>query len=180
MSNSKFIIGMIFSILLAVFGVLIILNPTLTMSVITIFISIFIIITGISNIFLYITMRELPIAVYFIIEGIISIILGILIITNEDLTKNFLPYMIAAWLILKSITGFTALYDLYKIGSIHWKKVAFISVLLLAAGILIIFKPVIINVYLSFILGILTIIFALVLMIVLYTLKKSTVYIERY
>ena len=81
MNNFNYISTIIFSVLLIIFGGIIIANPEGTMAAFAVFISIIMIITGIFNITLYRSMKEFKGSIYYLIEGAVSIIIAILLLS---------------------------------------------------------------------------------------------------
>ena len=65
MSSSSYLASIIFSVLLIIFGVIIIMNPAGTMTAFAIIISILMIVSGLTNIFLFISLRDFKGAVYY-------------------------------------------------------------------------------------------------------------------
>ena len=67
MSSSSYLTSIIFSVLLIIFGVIIIMNPAGTMTAFAIMISILMIVSGLTNIFLFMSLRDFKGSIYYLI-----------------------------------------------------------------------------------------------------------------
>ena len=154
MNNFNYISTIIFSVLLIIFGGIIIANPEGTMAAFAVFISIIMIITGIFNITLYRSMKEFKGSIYYLIEGAVSIIIAILLLSSAEALKNFVPLLIGFWIALKSATAIITAVEFKKGDNPNYQPVLTGGVLGIALALLIAAFPKIVSIYISFILGI--------------------------
>lgn len=154
MNNFNYISTIIFSVLLIIFGGIIIANPEGTMAAFAVFISIIMIITGIFNITLYRSMKEFKGSIYYLIEGAVSIIIAILLLSSAEALKNFVPLLIGFWIALKSATAIITAIEFKKGDNPSYKPILTGGVLGIALALLIAAFPKIVSIYISFILGI--------------------------
>lgn len=154
MNNFNYISTIIFSVLLIIFGGIIIANPEGTMAAFAVFISIIMIITGIFNITLYRSMKEFKGSIYYLIEGAVSIIIAILLLSSAEALKNFVPLLIGFWIALKSATAIITAIEFKKGDNPNYKPILTGGVLGIALALLIAAFPKIVSIYISFILGI--------------------------
>ncbi len=112
--SANYLTSIIFAVLLIVFGVIIIMNPAGTMAAFALIISILMIFTGLANIFLFISLRDFKGSIYYLIEGGISILIGVMLLSSQSALENFLPLLVGFWIALKSVTA--------VVTAVEWKK----------------------------------------------------------
>ena len=174
MNTGSYLISLVFSVLLIVLGVVIIMNPAGTMAAFTLIISILMIISGITNIFLYMGLRDFKGAVYYLIEGGISIILGIMLMSSQSVLENFLPLAVGFWIALKSITAVVTAVEWKKRNYYAWKSLMAGGIIGILIALLIAAVPKIVSVYISLVLGIGMIITGIVIIIFIINIRRMT------
>ena len=172
MNNFNYISTIIFSVLLIIFGGIIIANPEGTMAAFAVFISIIMIITGIFNITLYRSMKEFKGSVYYLIEGAVSIIIAILLLSSAEALKNFVPLLIGFWIALKSATAIITSIEFKKCENTNYNPILTGGVLGIALALLIAAFPKIVSIYISFILGIAFIAVGVFIIFFAYRMRK--------
>ena len=172
MNNFNYISTIIFSVLLIIFGGIIIANPEGTMAAFAVFISIIMIITGIFNITLYRSMKEFKGSIYYLIEGAVSIIIAILLLSSAEALKNFVPLLIGFWIALKSATAIITAVEFKKGDNPNYTPVLTGGVLGIALALLIAAFPKIVSIYISFILGIAFIAVGIFIIFFAYKMRK--------
>ena len=132
---------MLFSVLFAILGVVIIVKSEMTNKVVGILIGIFFILFGIYYIYTSFEKNKMKLFHYNYLFGILSIVLGIFIIFNPFSIINFLNILIGAWLVVESIKKF--IYFLYfRKEQMAFKNIILVSsILLMLLGIMLIFNP---------------------------------------
>lgn len=168
----KYIISLIFAVFLIFFGITIIMDPTGTMVAFAIIISILMIITGITNIFLYINLHDFKGSIYYLIEGAISIILGIMLISSRQALENFLPLLVGFWIALKSATTIITAIEWKKRNYTAYKPLLIGGIMGILIALLIAAVPQIISVYISLIIGIGIIIIGLIIIFFAWNIKR--------
>lgn len=154
MNMFSYFSAIIFSILIIIFGGIIIANPDGTMAAFAVFISIVMIITGIFNIMLFRSMKEFKGSIYYLVEGAISIIIAILLLSSAEALKNFVPLLVGFWIALKSATAIITAIEFKKSDNPNYKPILTGGIIGLLLALLIAAFPKIVSVYISLILGI--------------------------
>lgn len=158
MSQFSFIGSIIFSILFIILGLGMVAHPTGVVVAITIFISIMMILSGIANIGIFSAFRGTSGSIYYLIDGIISILIGILIISSDDALQNFVPYLIGFWLVLKGVSTLVASFELKRRLFNQWGYMLIGGILVTILGVVVIFFPIIVQVYIGVVVGVISII----------------------
>lgn len=172
MSTSNYLISLIFAVILIIFGAIIIMNPTGTMAAFALIISILMIITGLTNLFLYFNLRDFKGSVYYLIEGGISILLGIMLLSSQSALENFLPLLVGFWIALKSITAIITAIEWRKRNYSAWKSLMTGGIIGILLALLIAAVPKIVSVYISLVIGISLIIIGLFIIVFVFNLKR--------
>lgn len=172
MSSSSYLASIIFSVLLIIFGVIIIMNPAGTMTAFALIISIVMIITGLTNIFLFMSLRDFKGSIYYLIEGGISIILGIMLLSSQSALENLLPFLIGFWIALKSVTAVVTAIEWKKRTYPAWKSLMTGGIIGILLALLIAAVPKIVSVYISLVLGIAMIIVGVVIILFVINLRR--------
>lgn len=172
MNGISYLSSIIFAILIIIFGGIIIANPEGTMAAFAVFISIIMIFTGILNIMLYRSLKGFKGSIYYLIEGAISVIIAILLLSSAEALKNFVPLLVGFWIALKSATAIITAIEFKKVNNPNFKPIlagGFIGILL---ALLIAAFPKIVSVYISLILGIAFIAVGLFIIFIAFKMKK--------
>ena len=172
MSSSSYLTSIIFSVLLIIFGVIIIMNPAGTMTAFAIMISILMIVSGLTNIFLFMSLRDFKGSIYYLIEGGISIILGIMLLSNQSALENLLPFLIGFWIALKSVTAVVTAIEWKKRTYPAWKSLMTGGIIGILLALLIAAVPKIVSMSISLILGITMIIMGIVIIVFVINLRR--------
>ena len=172
MSASSYLASIIFSVLLIIFGVIIIMNPTGTMTAFALVISILMIISGLTNIFLFISLRDFKGSIYYLIEGGISIILGIMLLSSQSALENLLPLLVGFWIALKSVTAVVTAVEWKKRSYPAWKSLMAGGIVGILLALLIAAVPKIVSVYISLVIGIAMIIIGVIIILFVFNLKR--------
>lgn len=172
MDKKAYLIALIFSIIFGLLGLTIIFNPVKTVIVITILLSIIIIVSGLGNLFVFFNLRTIETSYFLLLEGIISIVLGIFIIANDNGRENILPFLIAFWIILKSLTAIITSVTLKKVDNPSWRYFLSWGIIGIILGLLVTAFPKIMIFYISFIIGGIVLLISLLLIYTLIKVRK--------
>lgn len=172
MSSSSYLASIIFSVLIIIFGVIIIMNPAGTMTAFAIMISILMIVSGLTNIFLFISLRDFKGSIYYLIEGGISIILGIMLLSSQSALENLLPFLIGFWIALKSVTAVVTAIEWKKRTYPAWKSLMTGGIIGILLALLIAAVPKIVSMSISLMLGITMIIMGIVIIVFVINLRR--------
>lgn len=172
MNAFSYFTAILFSVLIIIFGGIIIANPDGTMAAFAVFISIVMIITGMFNIMLFRTMKEFKGSIYYLIEGALSIIIAILLLSSAEALKNFVPLLVGFWVALKSATAIITAIEYKKLAYQNYKPILAGGIIGLFLALLIAAFPKIVSVYISLILGVAFIAVGLFIIFLAFKMKK--------
>lgn len=141
------------SILFLILGILLINNPEQIVQAISYIIGGILIIMGIFRIISYFTSKDAYVFYDFnLIYGSLCAILGIIVMVCGKSIASFFGIIIGIWIILSGISRINLSFKIKDAGVNYWFVSLLISILILVAGIYIIFVPGTILVTLGFIL----------------------------
>ena len=130
------------SISMAILGILLIFYSAQTIITISYVIGAILIAIGVIAILKFIndynakTKNELD-----IVYGIVSVILGIIVISNPEGIASIIPFVVAVFIIISSATKLQYSLELKKDDNELWKSTMIISIITMLCGILLIFNP---------------------------------------
>lgn len=134
-------IEMFFSILYALLGLVVFLNSEMTNKMIGLLIGTFFLISGILSIFTFVDKNKIRLFRWNLIFGILSLLLGILIMFNPLSIVNFLNITLGIWLIVEAFNKIVYFTYLKKVGEESGKILLVSSILFFFLGIMIILNP---------------------------------------
>lgn len=134
--------SLIGSILMLILAISLIVNPIGSISTFIMIFGIILIVDGIMHIIDYCrTEAEARIMSLGLVEGILSIIAGIIIAISSNVLVGFFPIMFAVWILVKSIFHFQNAINLRTIPESGWGWLLALSILTFILGLIIIFNP---------------------------------------
>lgn len=153
---SKFVrlIWFIFGLLLIISGIISFFNPVETLLVLAYTIGFLALFSGISGIVYFFTLKGVLGGSMLLLDGIISAICGIIILSHIVISAGFIPYMVAFFVIVRGVIGITTSIDLKKSGYSQWGFSLFSAILTLLSGIILTFNPLLGTLYTSIMIGI--------------------------
>ena len=108
-----------------------------------------------------------------IVYGIVSIILGVIVIRNPKAIASIIPAILGISIIISSATKLQYAFELKTNGNHLWKITMFISIISTMCGIVLLFNPFKAIAYFTKIVGIFIVIYALLDMVSTYTIKRN-------
>ena len=139
---SKIMLGnIILNVLFLIFGVVIYMNPYITMKMIGIIIGIYFMMFGVFAIYEYFIRSISPLFTYKIFLGVITIILGVFIIANPFNIIKILTFSLGIYLIIVSIVKILEAFKLKKYEYDGWLLVLVTSIILLIFGVFVTINP---------------------------------------
>ena len=153
MSKFSRVLWLIFGIALIISGIVAIKYPLNTTIAVAYIIGFLMIFSGISSIFYFAGLRHLAGSSIILLDGIVSTICGIIIISNLLISAAVIPYFIAIFTIVRGAVSIASSIDLKKHGYDKWGWTLFSGILTVIAGIILTFNPLLGTVYLSVVLG---------------------------
>ena len=124
---------LILSLIFIIFGIILIANPEVVMASISIILGVIFIVLGIIKIANYFYTSKMD--NYFLAVGVISIIIGIVIMFFSDVIESFFRILIAVWIIYSGIMNLQITISWKDYKSKLWIFSIILSILTLLAGI---------------------------------------------
>lgn len=134
------VISIITSIVFAILGIIMILNPETTIEIVSSIIGLIIIVIGAERIVKYFAFRgDIDFFNNDVIYGIIAVLFGILIMTHSNTFVSVVRIVIGIWIAYSALTKINFALKLKKVQIKTWTLVFTLSTISLIAGILIMF-----------------------------------------
>lgn len=148
--NLKSILWLAFSFSLIILGIVCIANPDNTMIILAYLVGFIMLFSGLGSLVYFFQTRFMMI----LIDGLLSCVFGlILLFGGEEIAQNFIPLLIALWLILKGILWLIHAWRLSKISNLA-SGVMIMGGLYVLLGVLFVIFPEVLATLISLILGI--------------------------
>ena len=132
--------SIVFSILLAILGLVMIINPGTTLDVMCKIFAVIIILKGLFLVVMNFKDSNVYLPFEPLVPGIISIIIGIVLFMNPDYFETVTALLVGIWIILESINDVSISWKLRKTDA-PWLITFCLSVISLLAGIILLFNP---------------------------------------
>lgn len=134
--------SILISLLMIVVAILLIAKPVAFLSLVIILFSIGIILEGLAHIFNYIFLsKEEKAFSYDIIEGIFSMIAGILMLAWKERVMAIFPILISIWIMMKGVVRIQFGFQLKNMDEKSWIGVLILGILSFGFGLVIFFHP---------------------------------------
>lgn len=133
--------SILISVLLIVLSLFLIFAPSTSLKIIVMGIGIILAANGVFHMVSYFSSpQELKILSYELAIGVISLLIGIIFIFNPTIVDTFISYIIAGWIILKSITSIQLAFNM-KASTDKWVITLILAIFTLLLGIVLLFNP---------------------------------------
>ncbi|ASJ22430.1 hypothetical protein BHAMNSH16_12570 [Brachyspira hampsonii] len=156
------VLWLIFGILLIISGAATLFNPIETVLMLAYIIGFLTIFSGISSIFYFFSLKHKSGSTLILLDGIVSAICGIIIISNLQISGAFIPYMVAFFVIVRGVVAISSSIELKNLGYNQWGLSILSGILTLIAGIILTFNPILGAVYISVIVGLSLILYGII------------------
>ncbi len=134
--------SVLISILMIITAILLICKPSAFLTLVIVLFGIGTVIEGLAHIINYIFLsKEEKIYSYEILEGIFSIIAGILILAWKERVISIFPLLVSFWIMMKSLVRIQFAFQLKYLEEKNWVVVLILGVLSFLLGLLIFFNP---------------------------------------
>ena len=134
--------NILISLALIILSIFLIADPTTSLNTITIIIGVIVGITGLVELITYFTSpQEVKAFSLKLIVGVITTILGVVIIINAQTINTILSWVIGAWIIIESIIKLQIAFSLKDLSNTSWKTVVIFSIITFIIGLVIILNP---------------------------------------
>lgn len=139
--KSAGIMSLIESILLGVLGVIVVLNPDTTMTVISYIVGGFLIVFGVYKIINYFAVRGMyDFSNNQLLSGVVAFLIGVLVIMLGAEIGGFFRVIIGIWLIYAALARMNTSIKLHVAGIKSWGYVLLVAALMMLIGIFILFN----------------------------------------
>ena len=172
--NSILKSSFISSSILFVLGLLLFLKSDDTIVAISYLIGGTIIVLGVIALIKFLRSDKTVVNSFDIVYGIITIVFGIFIISNPTLVATVIPFIIGAWVLIKSSIKITYSMELKSVNSPIWKSALITSIISALVGVLMIFNPFRTSVVVFKIIGAAILVYAIMDIVSTIQLKRST------
>ena len=161
------------SVLGIILGVVFIVDPGMSLIALGSVIAIYLIVQGVALIILDIKARRLFIPFEGMLKGILSIILGVLLLKNPDSMAAYLGIVLGIYIIVHSVSGIKLASALRFTGA-HWGLMVVMNVLNIILGCLILYSPVFTALSLTVYVGIVLIVYSVINIVYMFIIRKSS------
>lgn len=156
------VLWLIFGISLIISGIVTIFNPIETVLILAYIIGFLTIFSGISAIFYFFSLRHKSDSTLILLDGIISTVCGIIIISHLQISGAFIPYMVSFFVIVRGVVAISASIEFKKLSYEQWYLSLLSGIFTLIAGIILTFNPLLGAIYVSVVLGFCLILYGVV------------------
>ena len=133
----------IIGILLIIAGCICLGNPDIALSTISVFLGVVVLLSGIVDVVIFAKgNRFLFGAGWFLVDGILSIILSLFILLNQVFTALTLPFILGMWLIFSGLSRFVHSFELRNFGVRGWCWMTATGLLMTVVGFISFMNPV--------------------------------------
>ena len=149
------VLWVISGILLIFAGMLSFLYPQSAVMTIAFIFGLIMLITGIFDIIIYFTIREYMLgAGWILVDGVLTSILSVLLLGNDFVTANVIPYIFAMWMLFSGVTKFISSFDLKKLNINGWGWLSLLGILGTVLGFICFLQPIVAANILGILMGI--------------------------
>ena len=138
--KSIFNLSIIFSVLLAVLGVVMIIHPNVTLNTMCKILAVYVIIRGICKVFMHFKESDTYLLYDPLIPGIVSIIMGLILFTHPNYIETLVGILVGIFIVIESINDINISWKLRKTEA-PWLITLILGVISLIAGIVLLANP---------------------------------------
>ncbi len=121
--------------LLIVAGMMCLMHPGVALSSASLFLGIAMMFSGIVDIIIFATGHAWMVgAGWFLVDGILTVLLSLFIFGNQWFTTLTLPFIMGMWLLFSGISKFVNSFDLQRLGVRGWGWFTVLGILMAVAG----------------------------------------------
>ena len=133
--NVSRVLWVVAGVLLIVAGVLCLASPSLTLSSISLFFGVAMLLSGVVDIVIFaVGNRYMAGAGWFLVDGILTVLLSLFILFNQWFTALTLPFIFGMWLMCSGISKFANSFELRRLGVRGWGWFTALGLILAALG----------------------------------------------
>lgn len=139
--NSYMLANCILAILLIVLGIILYVVPSIAIKTVSWLIGLFFIIQGVLAIYSYIKKERISLLTFNLVYGIISMVIGLLVIINPFAIANILTISLGIWLIVSGGLKINYGLRLKNIKEGSWALTLAVGIISILFGIMVILNP---------------------------------------
>ena len=124
-------------------GIWLLCRPTEGYIAFSVIFSITVLVSGIAEILFAITNRHVSSWGWYLVSGIIDIIIGIILISRPMFTEEIIPFIIAFWLMFRGFSSIGYAIDLRRYGTREWGWYLAFGILSIICSLFILWRPLI-------------------------------------
>ncbi len=167
------VLWVIAGLLIIAAGIVVICSPGGTILSLAFLLAIAMLISGISNFVAFARYRKEQFnAGWILADGILTTLLGILLLGNQLVTAAMIPYIFGIWVMISGILRIVNSTDLKKLGISSWGWVLASGIISVLCGFAALWNPVIAMIAISILLGVLFIIQGIMTISLAFTFRK--------
>ena len=141
-SRTMRILNIISGILLIAAGIYCLCNQDVAAMSAGIILGLFMLASGIVMIVIYSGTRRFILgAGWLLLDGIITVIFSLFLLTNQWLSMMSLPFMLTVWLLFSGVSRFVSAFDLKALGMRGWGWILALGIVLLVFGVICMMDP---------------------------------------
>ena len=142
-------------VLLIIAGIMCLVWRGAALATLAMLLGVVLLISGVVDIIIFCSARNVMYgAAWFLVDGILTVILSLFILFDQVFTMLTLPFVFGMWLICTGITRFVNSFDLQRCGVRGWGWFTALGLLMTAAGVISFIDPVAGAMALGIVLGI--------------------------
>lgn len=168
------------SIMFIVLGIIMVIFPKTSLTVLSISLSILLILNGIYLIIIDVKLNDRFIPIDMLPTGILSILLGAIMLIYPNTLSIIIPIVLGTWVIITSILKLRLAISLRNFKNTPWILILIISILSIICGFILILNPTITSITLTLFIGIMIIVYAISDIIDMIVLKKQVKNLAKY
>lgn len=165
-------LSLLIGILLTISGVIFIMNPIESVIALVNLIAVFLIIIGILRIIRYFTDNMFKTGL-FLVGGVLDIILGVLIISNQPMSVVTFTTFIGFWQLFTGVSEIAISIDLKRLGLPRWWLGIIAGIFGLILGFLLIRNTMFSSIYISLVVGIYMIALGITFVSTFFSLRRN-------
>lgn len=168
------------SIMFIFLGIIMVIFPKTSLTVLSISLSILLILNGIYLIIIDVKLNDRFIPIDMLPTGILSILLGAIMLIYPNTLSIIIPIVLGTWVIITSILKLRLAISLRNFKNTPWILILIISILSIICGFILILNPTITSITLTLFIGIMIIVYAISDIIDMIVLKKQVKNLAKY
>lgn len=139
--NKYMLVNLLVSILIIILGLILFINPSIAIKTVSWLIGLVFLLVGSLSIYSYMKKDRINLFTFNLIYGVISIVVGLLVILNPFAIANILTISLGIWLIISGGLKVNYGVRLKNIKEQSWALTLFVGVISMLFGLMVILNP---------------------------------------